>query len=232
MSKKITATNVLIAFVVLYGGYRVIRTQRRREQPALPPASRNPAIGAPAQTGGSVFTAQGQMKFVDWHERGTEENIGMAIEEALKEDGHRINSSLELAYAVGSRLWPGTSIHPAGLDHVRSVILDHFTGGEAEDDATHEATVRMAAKVDRTLEEAMEVYDGSIEADVLQDTLATAVFPEVAWPPGPDDPKWKKNVWDYCGALVGEAIEERTAPVELPDSSRDLTAPIEPEPPP
>jgi len=144
---------------------------------------------------------------VDWRERGTTEGIDQAIREALRLDGVHINSSRELAYQAAGRLWPGLSIHQTGLDAVQTRVRQIVVWSDVPDtQANHEACVRMSARAEQVLSEALQFYDGETPITVVQDTVASSIFTELEWPPNADAPEWVREVWKRIGFMVDQRL--------------------------
>lgn len=209
---KVTPQKVLITFVALYGGYRIVKSAQKRRalsagpsSPALPAANPQRALAPGAS---SPFANPNPV--VDWRQAGTPERINTAIRDALRLDGATINSSRELAYAAGARLWPGLSIHPSGLRAVQDQIRRVVRWPDAPNtDENHEACVRMTARVDYLLSEALDLHEGSAPMTVIQDTVASSIFTEREWPPEADAPEWCHEVWSRIGFMVDQALRER-----------------------
>lgn len=203
---KLTASQVLVAGVIIYGSYRVIKhTQERRraiKSSRAPKGALNPSPFAPP--------AADPGRVVDWRAAGTNTNILRMIEQVLEEEGAAINSSVELAYAVGARLWPGASIHPAGLQAVQLAVHTHVRWpDQPSTPAYQEACVRMRARAKKVLDRRLgEEIDSAVfpSTQELQTHVASSVFPERQWPPTEGDPAWCHEVWRRCGILTQDVI--------------------------
>ena len=234
---KVSPQTVLITLVAGYAGYRAFKGAQRRRAlaagaslPALPGGATR-ALPAASQT--TQFTGPAQARpnprVVDWRERGTPQGIDQAIRAALSHDSPHIHSSRELALQAGGRLWPGLSIHPAGLDAVQARVRQLVIWSDVPDtEENHEACVRLTAHGEHVLNEALQFYGGQSPVTVVQDSVASSIFPELSWPPSPNSPDWMHEVWARVGFMVDQRLREQG---RLPGSSATGDAAIRDEEP-
>jgi hypothetical protein len=207
---KITATKAILACVVLYGGYRVVRGAQRRRT-ALPPAPPPPK---------ELRASSG---FIDWRET-SKRNMLDAVEAALVHDIQGLDgiSIRSVAYSAGTRLWPGLAIHPSGLDALELVVREclRWPGVLEETEETQSAMLRWCSHSRIALD---HVVASGTDHQLAQVKIAQLVFPHEQWPPTKTG--WQKSAWEQCGRMA-ERVSDGV-PQAQPD---DITAPIDVEP--